>query len=204
MIVFQCYEIVFSDLRVGRVRVFDVDRTVRERGVTKRVIDSDDALRIQLVMLRQRSPAILSIQKFVGQPKLQFRMISKIADCTKTELVGTALRHHERVGIVEAERLGRADPGLGQLSCYLFERQWSGPLQNLLRDGAGVFRIKVDLSAAKRFPKNDGATHPLPMLNRNSSINQTALRNFAEDIGLGEFLGTNDNWRCTQRTRKEN
>jgi len=99
-----------SDLRVGRVRVFDVDRSVRERGVTKRVIDSDEAVRIQLVLLRQRSPAILSIQKFVSQPKLQFRMVPKIADCAKTELLGTASRHHERVGIVEAERVGHSDP----------------------------------------------------------------------------------------------
>src|SRR5204863_8561607 len=172
--------------------------------VTERMIDSDYVLWIQLVMLRQRSPSILSVQKFVGEPILQFRMIFQIGDCVKTELLGAASQHHKRVGIVKPERFGHADAGFAHLVRDLLERQFIAAFQNLLRDRSGIFRVSIDLAAAQRLPENDRAAHSLAMLSRNSSLDQAALRDFAEDIRFREFFRADNDRLSSQRTRQKN
>ena len=42
--------------------------------------------------------------------------------------------------------------------------------QNLLGDRAGVFRVNVDLPAAKRLPKNDCAAHSLAVFGGNAGF----------------------------------
>src|SRR6266704_2019432 len=168
------------------------------------MIDSDYVLWIQLVMLRQRSPSILSIQKFVGEPKLEFRMVFQIADCAKTELFCATSQRHERVGIVEPERFGHADAGFAELVRDLLERQFIAAFQNLLRDRSGIFRVSIDLAAAQRLPENDRAAHSLAMLSRNSSLDQAALRDFAEDIRFREFFRADNDRLSSQRTRQKN
>src|SRR5438045_5467096 len=154
------------------------------------MIDSDYVLWIQLVMLRQRSPSILSVQQFVGEPKLEFRMVFQIADCAKTELFCATSQHHERVGIIEPERFGHADAGFAELVRDLLERQFIAAFQNLLRNRSGIFRVSIDLAASQRLPENDRAAHSLAMLSRNSSLDQASLREFAEDIRLAQFHRT--------------
>src|SRR5438876_7015280 len=168
------------------------------------MIDSDYVLWIQLVMLRQRSPSILSVQKFVGEPKLQFRMILQIGNRANAELAGPHTQHHKRVGIVKPERFGHADAGFAHLVRDLLERQFIAAFQNLLRDRSGIFRVSIDLAAAQRLPENDRAAHSLAMLSRNSSLDQAALRDFAEDIRFREFFRADNDRLSSQRTRQKN
>src|SRR5207247_4473484 len=106
-------------------------------------------------MLRQRSPSILSIQKFVCEPKLEFRMVFQIADCAKTELFCATSQHHERVGIVEPELFGHADAGFAEFVRDLLERQFIAAFQNLLRDRSCIFPLRIDLAAPPPLPESD-------------------------------------------------
>src|SRR5213082_2621214 len=136
------------------------------------MIDSDYVLWIQLVMLRQRSPSILSIQKFVGEPKLEFRMVFQIADCAKTELFCATSQHHERVGIVEPELFGHADAGFAELVRDLLERarqsrhrhDRTARVQQYLRArDVAKSRRKARSSHSQRFEKPSGTqvwAHP--------------------------------------------
>src|SRR2546423_6005668 len=118
-------------------------------------------------------------------------MISQGGDCAKTKFLCSTSRHHQRVSAVEPERFGHADAGLAELVRDLLESQLIAAFQNFLRDGAGIFGINADLSGAQRFPKNDGATHSLAVLTRNSGIAQSAFRYFAEHVRFSKFLRSN-------------
>src|SRR5207237_9222488 len=107
------------------------------------MIDSDYVVWSQLVMLRQRSPSILSVQKFVGEPKLQFRMILQIGNRANAELAGPHTPHHEGVGIVKPERLGHADAGLAELVRHWLHRQFIGALQTLVRYRSHHVRVST-------------------------------------------------------------
>src|SRR5205814_8100300 len=116
-------------------------------------------------------------------------MCLQIADRANAELSCAITAHDQRVGIVEAERLGHADSRLVKLVRDLFKRQLIAPLQNFLGDRAGVLGINVDLSGAKSFPDDDRTAHALTMLSGNSSIAKTSLGDFTENVGFSEFLG---------------
>src|SRR6202045_182475 len=131
-------------------------------------------------------------------------MIFQVRDCAKTKLLCAVSQHHECVSVVESKRFGHADAGSSELIRDLLERQFIASFQNFLRNRAGVLRINIDLSATERLPKNDRAAHSLPVFNGNSGVTQTALRNFAEDIRLGEFLGADHDRFGRQRTRRKN
>ena len=65
----QRNESVIADFRVGRISVFHVDLTFRQRGVAESVIDSENLSGRELITLTQWSPAVAAVEKFVGQPK---------------------------------------------------------------------------------------------------------------------------------------
>jgi hypothetical protein len=66
-VVLHSDEIVLPDLGVGGIGVLHVNRPVPKRFVTQPVIDPDDILCRQLILFRERSPAIAPIKEFVGQ-----------------------------------------------------------------------------------------------------------------------------------------
>ena len=128
----------------------------------------------------------------MSESELQFRMLLQIADRSNTELARAIAPHDQGIRVVKPERLGHADCHFTKSVRDLRNSYFIAAFQDLLDDRAGVLRISVDLSAAQRFPKNDRPAHALPVLGRNSGVTQRAVGNFAEDIGLGEFLGTDD------------
>ena len=69
-IVFKRDQMVLGDLRVRRISIFHIDRTLFQRGIPEGMIDADNVLRIQLVTPGKRSPSVLSIQEFVGESEL--------------------------------------------------------------------------------------------------------------------------------------
>src|SRR5207248_1514647 len=116
-------------------------------------------------------------------------MFLQITDCSNSECVCPIAPHDQRVGIVEAERLGHADSDFAKLVRDWFKRQLIAAFQNFLGDRSGVLGINVDLSGAKRFPDDDRTAHALTMLSGNSSIAKTSLGDFTENVGFSEFLG---------------
>ncbi len=170
LIVFEHNKIVCRYLRIGGIGVFDVDRSVGERGITEGVIDSSHVLWTQPIGDGHELPAILPIQKFVSESELQLRMFLQIANGANAQRPRTIAPHNERVGVVEPERLRHPDPEFSQLSDDEIDLHRITSLQNLLHDGAGVFGIDIDLSAAERFPKNNGAAHALAVFCGNSGF----------------------------------
>ena len=79
-VIVQRDEIILSDLRVRGVRVLHVDRAVRERRVSKRVIDAANVAKRELITRGQRGPPILAVEKLVCETDFQIRMFAQIAD----------------------------------------------------------------------------------------------------------------------------
>src|ERR1041384_5554180 len=104
----------------------------------------------------------------MSKSKFQLCMLLQIAHRANAASFCAITSHDERVSIIEAERFGHSNACFAELVRDLIERQFVAAFQNLLHDRAGVFRINVDLPAAKRLPKNDRAAHTLTMLGRNS------------------------------------
>src|SRR6476620_2320249 len=103
----------------------------------------------------------------MSEPELQSRMIFQVGDRANAKFLCAASRHHESVSVVETKRFGHTDPGLSELIGDLLKCQSIAAFQNFVRNRAGVFGINVDLPAAQRFPKNDGAAHSLAMFGGN-------------------------------------
>src|SRR5215831_18725976 len=70
-LVLEDHQVALFNLCIRRVGVLNVNRSVREGAVTKRMINADDILLRQSVPLAQWPPAILSLQKFVGKSELK-------------------------------------------------------------------------------------------------------------------------------------
>ena len=121
-VVLENDEIVLFYLCIRRVGVLYVDRSVGERAVTERVINADDVLLGKSVTLAQRLPAILPIQEFVRESDLEPGMFSQIADRADTEPLSFAAPHHQRISIVEPERLRHAYAERCERLTNLFER----------------------------------------------------------------------------------
>ena len=118
-IVFQHDQIVFADLRVGRVGIFDVDRTIPKGCVAETVIDARNILGWELILLRERLPAVPTIEKFVGQSELELRMVSQIADLMNLQSLRRRSLHDQRVGIVKTKLARHADSKFLELSSHV-------------------------------------------------------------------------------------
>src|SRR5580704_3318990 len=64
---------VLADFRVGCVSVFYIDLPVQKRQVTQRMIDPPHVRHTQPISLLKRAPSVVSAEKFMRQPQLQFR-----------------------------------------------------------------------------------------------------------------------------------
>src|SRR4029453_13213077 len=143
---------------------------VGQCGVTERMINPDDALLGKPVMLAQRLPAILTVQKFMGEPDLEFGMPSQIADGANSEALRFAASHDQRVSVVEPKWLCHANAGFSECVSNFMKRKLLTVFQNFLRDCSRVFGIGINLSALERLPENDCAAHSLAMFRCNPGI----------------------------------
>src|SRR6266550_2917311 len=114
------------------------------------MINPNDALLGKPITLAQRPPAILAVEKFMGEADLEFGMLSQIADGANSEALRFAASHDQRVSVVEPKGLCHANT------------EFSERVSN--------FRIGINLSALERLPENDCAAHSLTMLRCNSGI----------------------------------
>ena len=78
------------------------------------MINPNDALLRKSVALAQRLPAILSVKKFMGEPDLDVRVLSQIADCANTQAFRFAAPHDQCVSVVEPKRLRHANAEFSQ------------------------------------------------------------------------------------------
>ena len=113
--------------------------------------------------------------------------------------------HDERVGVVEAEVRGHADVEFRERFSHFVLRKRLLRLQNFFANGAGVFRINIDLCTAQRLPENDRAAHPGSLLNREPGALEDCFRDSAQDVGFGKFLRADDDGfrRVYRRCREQ-
>src|SRR5438132_8947618 len=97
-------------------------------------------------------------------------MFLQIAHRADSELLRSIAPHHQRISVVEPERLGHTNADFAQCVLDLLNTELLIGFQDLLRDRAGVFGIDVDLSSLQRFPKNDRPAHSLPMFRWNAAL----------------------------------
>ena len=150
-------------------------------------------------MRDERAPAILPIEKFVGQSDFQFLMPSQIADRVNAEPVCFGATHDERIGVVEAEIGRHADAEFFQRGAHRFLGKMLFRFQNFFADRAGVFRVKIDLSAPQCLPEDDGAAHSGTLLHGEAGTLELSFCDLAQNIRFGEFLRTDDDRSCSER-----
>src|SRR5580704_14565598 len=132
------------------------------------MINPDDALLGKRVTLAQRPPAILAVEKFMGDSDLEFWMLSQIADSANSKALRFAASHDQRVSVIEPNGLCHANAEFSQRISNFMKRPLLTIFQNFLRDCSRVFRVGINLSALERLPENDCAAHPLAMFRCNS------------------------------------
>jgi hypothetical protein len=78
------------------------------------MINPNDALLRKPVALAQRTPAILAVKKFMGEPHLKLRMLSQIADCANAQSLCFVAPHDQCVSVVEPKRLRHGNAEFSQ------------------------------------------------------------------------------------------
>src|SRR5213083_676989 len=119
------------------------------------MINPVDVLLGKPVTLAQRPPAILTVEKFMGEPDLEFWMLSQSADGANSEALRFAASRDERVSVVEPQGLCHANAEFSERVSNLMTRTSLTVFQNFLRDCSSVFRIRINLSAFASLPEND-------------------------------------------------
>ena len=113
-IVLQNYQIIFANFCVGCVSVFHVDLSVEQGDVAERVVDSADVGHVQLVTVRRGSQPSWRPRNSCVSPRLQIGVFCEIAEVFDAKLVGAALGHDERIGVVKTKLLRNAHSISGQ------------------------------------------------------------------------------------------
>ncbi len=138
----------------------------------------------------------------MGQAEIQLGMISQIADRANVLLLGLRTAHDQRLGVVEAQLTGHTDTESGQLARISSAESKVAMFQNLLANGAGVFRIKADLAAPESLPKDDCAAHALAMF-ADARVLHRALGDLGEHVRLGKFFRADDDRLRQSRCARE-
>jgi hypothetical protein len=78
-------------------------------------------------------------------------------------------------------------------------------LEQFGRDGAQVFRIRIDTALTQGRIKNRGVAEPLQMARRHTGLARSQREDFADDVRLGESLGADLQrfGRMRDRTRQD-
>ena len=106
---------------------------------------------------------------------------------------GAGLRHGQRVGVVEAERRGHAQPAAGEGGSELGQGAVRGfAAQDLFEQRARVFRVDVDFAALERAKHDLGATELTAVLNGGAGGANQGGRHLPEDHRFGEGFRTDD------------
>ena len=90
-------------------------------------------------------------------------MLRQVAKRADAERLRALLAHRQRVAVVEAERHRDAEPQPGERAVQLREARIAVKLEDLFRDGAGVFRIKIDRAGFERRVQDPGVTEAGPV-----------------------------------------
>src|SRR6266699_688068 len=95
----RCSRVVFRALRfsvqLNHARFVQRTFEFAKRGVAERMLDSNHALRSQPITRRERLPAILASEEFMGDSDFQFGMLLQIGDSAKTEALRFAAAHNK-------------------------------------------------------------------------------------------------------------
>ena len=191
LVVLQHPELVLGDLRVRGVDVHHVDLLRGYRLVRQAVVEPARRLR-QAVSLLQPRPAVVALKELVRQTEPQLGMLGEVADRVQAKSLRFAVEQSKRVGVVESEQHRHAEPERLQPTIERCEVGRLG-LEQLARNRSGVVGIEIDASALERFEQDGRVAHALFVNDLAFARSTRCLsRNLAEDVGLGEAFGADD------------
>ena len=143
-------------------------------------------------MLPERPPAVAAIHELVGEAEFQFRVRREVGDRADAQLLRQRLLHAERVRVVEAEKARHADAAFGERRLHVLDPFDAFAREDFLADRPGVFRVYVDIAAQQRLPQHARPAELALVVGRYARLRRDPRDHFAQDDGLGELLGTND------------
>ncbi len=120
-------------------------------------------------------------------------MIPQVAYLADAKLGSTISPHNESVGVVEPKLPSHPHPTLSKQRAHLISAQRLLRFQNFLVDRAGVLGVKRNFAPLQGLPQDDRSTHSLSDLGCEAGVLQSRLGDLAQNVGLGEFLGTDHN-----------
>jgi len=158
------------------------------------VIQPFHALWLQVVGAAQGGPAVLAVHKLVRKTERQIRVLRQVADRLDVKAVSLFFAHGEGVGVVEAQRLGHAQAALAERRAQAVAGDvFAG--QQLLQDGAGIFRIGVDLAVAQGVPQEARAAKLIAVPDAKAGFAKQLRHHRAQQHVLGELLGADGELR---------
>src|SRR5258706_1285232 len=128
------------------------------------MIDPAYVPHLQAVTGAQWRPAILAVEKLVGQARDQIGMIPQVAYLADAKLGSTISPHNESVGVVEPKLPTHPHPTLSKQRAHLISAQRLLRFQNFLGDRAGALGVKRNFAPLQGLPQHDRSTHSLPDL----------------------------------------
>ena len=200
-VVAQHAQVVVRNLRVGAVQVDRVHRAAGHRAVRQRVIQPADLRLRQGIGAAQTRPAIAAVHELVGEAEAQRRVRAQVGDAFDAQLRRLVPAHADRVGVVEAQRVGDADAQWFQPDAQGGDVGVGGHvMQQFVAQRAGVLRVGVDVALAQGLPQDAGAAEFALVHGRHAGVARGQARDLAQDHRLGELLGA-DPRRLRDRQR---
>ncbi len=130
-------------------------------------------------------PAVRAADEFLRQAEFELRMLRQVAERADAERLRALLAHRQRIAVIKAERHRHAEAERRERPVQVREAGIAFQLEDLLGDGARVFRVEVDRAGLERRIENAGVAQAGPVY----AAAGRAQDDFAEDVGLGEALG---------------
>src|SRR6185312_16524411 len=103
--------------------------------------------------------AVLPLHEFVGKAEAHFRVCTQFGNAADTQGLRARLAYAQRIGVVETQPIRDADAQ--RLQACPQGRDVGvrrDVLEQLLGQGAGVFRVDVDVAVQQGSPEDAGAT----------------------------------------------
>ncbi len=153
----------------------------------------------QAVARPQRGPAVPPLHELAGEPEAQLGVAPQVRQGRDAQALDGLGPHADRVGVVEAERAGHADRAgsEGRADGRLVAQLLIG--QDLLRDGARVLRVDIELPAFQRVEEDARAADLAPVYGLGAGGLGEQPRDLAQDHRLGELLRADDDLRLPAR-----
>ena len=152
------------------------------------MVKSTHVLLRQAIRRPQSRPAVAPVKKLVGKPERKIGMSTQVGDRREAIAGGRLFRYADCIGVVEPERRGHADALFCQCSAQQGQSMGVRSFEQFLAEGAGIFRVYVDIALEQCRPEYAGTAEVTPVSGLYVVAGHGEFDDFAQDDGFGEFL----------------